>query len=143
MYSPGNKITRGDFVLMLVWAFNPDSTGATSNFPDVEKNSYYYEAIAITKKLGSARKQRPVQSEGRPVQAGRDGACDEDAGKLRGSRSPRAATASDISSFTDRSSISSYASDSVEGLCWLKRASSRVLEENKSQRRNHVPRSWP
>jgi hypothetical protein len=53
-YSPGVSISRGDFVLMLCRAFDLD-TIAGDNFPDVQKGSHYYNAIATAKALGIAR----------------------------------------------------------------------------------------
>ncbi len=54
LYSPVNKMTRGDFLLMLQRAMG--YTGSTkSNFSDVPKGSYYYDAIAIAKALDIAR----------------------------------------------------------------------------------------
>lgn len=50
-YSPDAKITRADFITILV-----NTLGLTaevnSNFKDVEKGKYYYEAVGIAKELG-------------------------------------------------------------------------------------------
>ena len=53
-FSPSSNITRGDFMLMLYRAFNLKGS-TTSNFSDVPKSSYYYNAIAIAKALGIAQ----------------------------------------------------------------------------------------
>ncbi len=52
-FSPQDNVLRGDFMLMLCRAFAL-SSGASNNFPDVPKGSYYYNAIASAKALGVA-----------------------------------------------------------------------------------------
>ena len=53
IYSPRSNIKRGDFILMLVRAFELDEE-FTENFPDVPEGSYYYDAIGSAKALGIA-----------------------------------------------------------------------------------------
>ena len=54
IFSPEANITRGDFMLMLVRAYDlVAETGG--NFPDVPQGSYYYDAIAIARTLGIAK----------------------------------------------------------------------------------------
>ena len=53
-YGPDKLITRGDFVLMLVRAFQISAKG-DGNFADVPADSYYYDAIAAAKALGVAQ----------------------------------------------------------------------------------------
>ena len=50
-FSPGDKLTRGDYVLMLVRAFGFTST-STANFNDVPADSWYTEALAIARAQG-------------------------------------------------------------------------------------------
>ncbi|OAB43020.1 licheninase [Paenibacillus glacialis] len=52
-FEPGQKITRADFILLLVRAFGFDAV-ANSNFKDVASESYYYDALGIAKKIGLA-----------------------------------------------------------------------------------------
>lgn len=52
-YSPLNKITRADFMLMLCNAFDL-TADSYNNFSDVTKDKYYYNAVGITKALGIA-----------------------------------------------------------------------------------------
>jgi len=114
LFSPGNSISRGDFVLMLYRAFNL-SGSTTSNFSDVPTGSYYYSAIATAKSLGlvegsggkfdptsSITRQdamvilyRTLESEGVSLTTG---------------------SASDISKFSDASSVSDYAKEAMETL---------------------------
>lgn len=53
-FSPQNKVSRGDFILMLCRAFDLKSSD-TSNFSDVKEGKYYYNAIAAAKALGVAQ----------------------------------------------------------------------------------------
>lgn len=52
-FSPQNKVSRGDFILMLCRAFELYSSD-TSNFSDVKEGKYYYNAVASAKALGVA-----------------------------------------------------------------------------------------
>ena len=53
-FSPGDNTKRGDFVLMIVRALNLQAEFA-DNFKDVSQESYYYDAVGISKKLGIAK----------------------------------------------------------------------------------------
>ena len=53
-YFWGDYVTRADIVVMIVRAFQLSAV-MKDNFPDVEKNSYYYDAIRTAKSLGIAR----------------------------------------------------------------------------------------
>ena len=60
IYSPDNNITRGDFMLMMVRAFDlyaeyDEYAQTQENFRDVPEDSYYYDAILSTKVLGIAK----------------------------------------------------------------------------------------
>lgn len=55
-YSPAAKITRADFITLLVKTLGLTAE-VNSNFNDVEKGKYYYEAIGIAKELGIASGQ--------------------------------------------------------------------------------------
>ncbi len=50
-FDPGKKITRADFMVMLVKALKLKAD-FTDNFADINKDAYYYEAVGIAKKLG-------------------------------------------------------------------------------------------
>lgn len=54
MYAPARNITRADFIVMVVRAFELTSD-STENFNDVAAGSYYAEALAIAKALGIAK----------------------------------------------------------------------------------------
>lgn len=53
-FNPGQNTKRGDFILMVVRAFNL-TADFNDNFADVKTNSYYYDAIGIAKALGIAK----------------------------------------------------------------------------------------
>lgn len=50
-FNPGKNISRADFLVLLVKALKLD-VKITDNFSDVSKDAYYYNAVAIAKKLG-------------------------------------------------------------------------------------------
>ncbi len=109
-YSPAAKITRGDFVLMLYRAFGLSGT-VTDNFSDVKKNSYYYEAIGVAKSLGIAtgfnNKFNPDSNLSRQDAM----VLIYRAIKITGKKT--LAETSDVSRFTDKDKIESYASTAV------------------------------
>ncbi|HWP80162.1 MAG TPA: S-layer homology domain-containing protein [Candidatus Acidoferrum sp.] len=113
-YGPGSHITRGDFVLMLYRALGLSAT-TSGNFKDVAKGSYYYDAVAVAKALGIAQgsgdyfyptnsltRQDAMVFVYRALQAKKISITE--------------GTSSDLSVFTDRSGISSYATISVATL---------------------------
>ncbi|MBQ3287314.1 MAG: S-layer homology domain-containing protein [Firmicutes bacterium] len=53
-YGPAENIKRGDFILMLVRAYDLECD-SKSNFADVKAGSYYFDAIACAKALGIAK----------------------------------------------------------------------------------------
>jgi hypothetical protein len=114
LFSPGNSVTRGDTILMLFRAFS--FSGSTSgNFTDVPANSYYYNAIATAKSLGLIQ--------------GNNGLYYPDAAITRQDAmvilyktlqsngiALTAGSASDLSGFSDVSSVSDYAKTAVATL---------------------------
>ncbi len=50
-FAPANNIKRADYMLLLVRMLGLDAD-VTENFADVSKDSYYYEALGVAKKLG-------------------------------------------------------------------------------------------
>ena len=52
-YSPGNSITRADFIILLVRSLGLQGI-SSNNFSDVDKDSYYFDAVGIAKQLGIA-----------------------------------------------------------------------------------------
>lgn len=117
-FGPAAQLRRGDFVLMLYRAFNLSKvTGAstTSNFADVSPTSYYAQAIAVAKSLGiatgdgtnfyperSITRQEAMTLVYRAMQ--------------KAGISITAGTEANLSGFTDKSSIASWASTAVATL---------------------------
>lgn len=50
-YAPGSNINRADFTMLLVKTLGLNAK-IDSNFKDVSKDAYYYEAVGIARKLG-------------------------------------------------------------------------------------------
>jgi hypothetical protein len=115
IYAPAANIKRGDFMLMLVRAYGINDA-FTDNFPDVPQSSYYYNAIGSAKVQGIAQgypdgKFHPTDAISRQDMMVLIDRTLQQIGKPlpRGSES-------DISIFSDRDKISSYARDSVAAL---------------------------
>ena len=109
-YSPAAQITRGDFMLMLYRSFDLSGT-VTENFSDVLKDSYYYTAIGVAKKLGIAQgaygKFNPAESLTRQdAMVLLNRAID-----VTGRKNLTAST--DLSKFSDRAKVASYAKEAV------------------------------
>ena len=102
-------------MLMLYRAFNLKSSVTTSDFKDVPKNSYYYDAIKIGKALGIAQgsdgKFSPESNLTRQDAMALVYRTIEKAGK----KLPQG-TSADMTQFSDRSLVSSYAYTAVATL---------------------------
>lgn len=109
-YDPAAKISRGDFMLMLYRAFGLSGT-ADSNFSDVPKDSYYYQAIGVAKKLGIAQgaygKFNPDES------LSRQDAMVLIYRTIQKTGKKSLAEDSDVSKFGDKKNIADYAKSSV------------------------------
>ncbi len=109
-YDPAAKISRGDFMLMLYRAFGLSGT-ADSNFSDVPKDSYYYQAIGVAKKLGIAQgaygKFNPDESLSRQDAMVLIYRTIQKTGKKTLTED------SDVSKFGDKKNIADYAKSSV------------------------------
>jgi len=51
-FRPNNKVTRAEFIKMLMIALELESEEAECTFSDVEEGAWYYEPIAVAQKLG-------------------------------------------------------------------------------------------
>jgi hypothetical protein len=113
-YTPASPITRGDFMLMLVRAFDLKATTA-GNFQDVPLDSYYYDAIAIAKILGIAKGDGLNFNPRASVT--RQDAMVLTARTLQSVGSPLpAASQSVLLPFPDNAKIAEYAKDAVAAL---------------------------
>ena len=115
IYSPAAKITRGDFMLMLSRALKLTSSSAVTNFGDVPRDSYYYNAVAVAKALGIAQGSNgnfyptsAITREDAMVLVFR-------ALQISGKTMPTG-TLANLSAYNDRSAVSSYAISAVGSL---------------------------
>jgi hypothetical protein len=136
-YVPTVSISRGDFVLMLCRAFDLDTVGG-DNFPDVPKDSYYYNAVATAKALGIAqgdggffRPNMPLSRQDAMTLIMRALDYVPDYGVPSGS-------ASDLTGFSDRGEIAEYARDHVAALV---RAGIILGSDGKINPRSNVTRA--
>ncbi|HHW01080.1 MAG TPA: hypothetical protein GXX36_16215 [Clostridiaceae bacterium] len=114
-FSPGEKILRADFVLLLVRTLELEAD-FDSNFDDVNPNDYYYEALGIAKKLGIAKgvgdnKFMPKENITRQEMM-----CFIDRALTIAGKGVERGTIEDIEKFADYSKVSSFAVESVASL---------------------------
>lgn len=114
-YGPSLSITRGDFVLMLYRAFNL-TANTTDGFKDVPSNSYYAQAIAVAKALGIAQGSDDGRFNPTAPLTREDAMVFLYRTLNRTGRTIASASASYLNRFSDGSSTSSYAQDSVAAL---------------------------
>jgi Predicted beta-xylosidase len=50
-FAPNSKVTRAEFITMLMNAFEFTDSGAVSSFSDVKEGTWYYDAVALAQKL--------------------------------------------------------------------------------------------
>ncbi|NMA74066.1 MAG: S-layer homology domain-containing protein [Bacteroidales bacterium] len=114
-FYPSENITRADYLYALVRALNLN-TAVDDNFEDVSEDMYYYNEIAIAKKLGITlgtgnNKFSPDLSITRQEMMTLTGRTLISLGKLEQPDSREV-----LDSYTDKSEIASYAIDSVAAL---------------------------
>ena len=51
-FKPNDYITRGQFIKIIIYAFNAVDSTATSTFKDVNSTEWYYSSVATAQKLG-------------------------------------------------------------------------------------------
>ncbi|WP_229753248.1 S-layer homology domain-containing protein [Paenibacillus segetis] len=111
-FDPGQKVTRGDFILGLVTALGLKAD-STANFEDVDRNSDYYEAIGIAKQLGitsgiDGKKFNPQGEISRQDMMVLIANALQKAGKIS-----EPGTASELNKFKDGSKVADYAVKAV------------------------------
>lgn len=114
-YGPALNITRGDFILMLYRAFNL-SANTTDGFKDVPSNSYYAQAISVAKALGIAQGSDDGRFNPTAPLTREDAMVFLYRTLNRTGRTIPSASTSYLNRFSDGSSTSSYAQDSVAAL---------------------------
>ncbi|MCJ8014731.1 S-layer homology domain-containing protein [Paenibacillus sp. KQZ6P-2] len=114
-YSPANKVTRADYILMLIRALQLNAQ-VEDQFADVRKGDYYYEAVGIAKKLGIVK-----GVEGNTFQPKAEITRQEM--MVMAARALKAAgimdvegTSADLTRYKDAGKVSNYAVESVAGL---------------------------
>ncbi|WP_425453315.1 S-layer homology domain-containing protein [Cohnella lupini] len=111
-FEPSNRITRADFMMMLVRMLDLNAD-VTSNFSDVSANAYYYKALGIVKTLGIANgaggnKFNPGEFISRQDMMVLMSRAMDVTGKLDLSGTP-----SDLSGFKDKAKLAPYANDAA------------------------------
>lgn len=112
MFAPAEKITRADFLVLLVKTLGI-TADFNDNFSDIGKSDYYYEALGIAKKLGitngagnnTFNPKEYISRQDLMVLSAR-------ALKIAGAIAAQG-SAEDIQQFSDKSAVASYA---VEGI---------------------------
>ncbi|BBH22747.1 hypothetical protein Back11_40920 [Paenibacillus baekrokdamisoli] len=115
-FAPAETITRADFTALLVRALELTADGSKANFSDVAASAYYYNEVAIAKKLGIASgsgdgKFNPLQ----PISRQDALVLLHKAMKVAG-KSIVDGSASDLDRFLDKGEIATYASDRIAAL---------------------------
>ena len=113
-YSPGAYIKRGDFMLMLVRAFDLRAE-INGSFADAPEGSYYYEAIAIAKALGIALGDGGKFDPESPVTRQDMMVLIDRTLRMMGKSLPEGSE-EDLKAFTDDGEISGYAKASAAAL---------------------------
>ena len=114
-FTPGNNITRADFMVLLVKALGLNAK-TDVNFDDVAEGSYYYNALAIAKKLGITAGVGDNKFEPKANISRQDMmVLVEKAMRIAG-KDINNGSAADIASYNDATQVSSYAQDAVAAL---------------------------
>ncbi|MDI4647439.1 S-layer homology domain-containing protein [Cohnella hashimotonis] len=111
-FVPKEKMTRADFVMMVIKGLSLDANNDV-NFSDVKKESYYYDAIGVAKKMGIVKgtgedafnPEIPITREDVAVISARALAAAE--------ALDAEASAGSLSRFVDKDDISAYAASSI------------------------------
>jgi hypothetical protein len=114
-FAPGRDIKRADFMILLVKALGL-SAKADGNFADVRQDAYYREALAITRKLGIAKGAGGNRFNPEGKISRQDMMTLIDRAMKVAKKDLAAGTDADLSKFSDRSNVASYAAQSVATL---------------------------
>ncbi|MFD0697467.1 S-layer homology domain-containing protein [Paenibacillus sp. GCM10027628] len=114
-FKPGEKITRADFVIMLVRGLKLKAD-FTMNFNDVDSTVYFYEALGIAKKLGIVTGVDGEQFNPREMISREDMMVIVDRALEAAGKSMSGESKNDLINFSDGSDISSYAVQSATKL---------------------------
>lgn len=106
-FSPGNPVTRADFITLLIRAFKFDAD-VDSNFSDVKQSDYYYKELGIAKKLGIAMGTGSNQLEPK-INISRQDMMVLAARAMKIAGAMQEEQVSDLSSFHDSKEVAAYA----------------------------------
>jgi GH43 family beta-xylosidase/uncharacterized protein YjdB len=114
LFAPSSKVTRAQFITMLMNAFAFTDSSAASTFSDVSQEAWYYQAVALAQTLGIVNGKTD----------GRFGVNDEITREEMAAMAYRASklAAVDLSSseetnpFADQSTIAAFAAESVSAM---------------------------
>ncbi|WP_341876224.1 family 43 glycosylhydrolase [Defluviitalea saccharophila] len=113
-FAPNEKVTRAQFIKMLMNALNLVNEDAKSNFTDVHKGTWYYSAVASAQELGIVNGKSD----------GSYGINDQITRQEMAAMAYRAAQAANIElkeiigamNFADQSEIASYAEEAIKAM---------------------------
>ncbi|AFC31656.1 putative xanthan lyase XalB [Paenibacillus mucilaginosus 3016] len=114
-FSPGANVTRSDFIVLLVRALGLKAEPDMS-FVDVSSAQYYAQAVGIAKRLGIAEGGADGRFNPKQEISRQDMMVLISRALKASGRTLEAGTAADLSLFTDRGQVASYAADSVATL---------------------------
>lgn len=114
-YEPQGKLTRAEFVQMLVKFFNVADPDAVSKFTDVKEGAWYYSAVASAEKLGIVQ-GRPDGTFGRNDALTRQELAVFLHRTLLARGQSLQSSEQPVSAFIDEADISAYAQQPVEAL---------------------------
>lgn len=114
-FDPGKNITRADFIVLLVRALGLKAD-IDSNFADVDKNAYYYEAVGIAKKLGIATGIDGINFNPRGEISRQDMMVLAARALKAVNKLSTNGNVEDLNSYTDVAKVAGYAADSVAAL---------------------------
>jgi endo-1,4-beta-xylanase len=114
-FKPSANITRAEFLYLLVETMGLNAK-ADSNFADVPKSKYFYKAARIAKKLGITNGTGDNRFMPDSQLTRQDMMVMVTKAMYAAGRKPAAASASDISGYSDAAQVRSYAVQSVASL---------------------------
>lgn len=116
-YFPGENITRGDFITMLMRVCKQKSTKTVEPFGDIKEDSYQYESVMTAKALGIAKGDENGNFRPDETITRQDICTLVFRTMLKMNKvNPEIDVDEYISEFSDKDSVATYATESVAGL---------------------------